>query len=436
MRRGINAERLRALELMRGKTCRIFADVGASQAYIYAGAGLRLRRCFLVHLNRDYMRHGELKPKHLFTRRDCTREVTELCRRIEDRVAAMRRAIGKPSCPEVPIGPHCDAPYACLLRDRCWAFLSEHSVMELYRGKAKGFALLERAVARMTEIPEDCSLTENQRVQVETAKSSTPRVSKPAIRRFLQDLRYPVHFLDFETFSTAIPLFDGLRPFQRVPFQFSLHIQPSPGADLVHHRFLADGSGDPRPDFMARLRGAVAGEGSVVAYNAAFEKNVLEECAQAFPMFQPWVDSLESRFVDLLQPFGAFRYYHPAQHGSASEENPTEAEAFIAGWNFCQRHRLTVGFARVSSCSEPLSAPARSPLPFPGRQAPRKRAKTACCHARPCSGSITRCLVSPKTNSPSPAQRSVNAVRKKQLPINNCLSIASISRLRFAQEGS
>jgi hypothetical protein len=120
-----------------------FEDV-AFQTYVYTGAGLQLRRCFLLHLNRDYVRHGDLEPQRLFVRKDCTREVAELWRTIEDRVAAMRGAIGKPGCPEVPIGPHCDAPHACPLRDRCWAFLPEHSVMELYRGKAKGFALLQR----------------------------------------------------------------------------------------------------------------------------------------------------------------------------------------------------------------------------------------------------------------------------------------------------
>lgn len=294
-----------------------FEDV-AFQAYVYAGAGLQLHRCFLLYLNRDYVRHWNLEPQRLFVRKDCTREVGELCPTIEERVAEMRRKIGKPNCPEVAIARHCDTPYECPLRERCWAFLPEHSVMELYRGKAKGFALLGRKVTRLTEIPGDCSLTENQRTQVEAVRSKTPRVSKPAIRRFLQDLKYPIHFLDFETFSLPIPPFQGLRPFQRVPFQFSLHIQPTPGADLVHHGFLANGSGDPRPEFMARLREAVAQEGSLVAYNAVFEKGVLQECTGALPASQPWVESLELRFVDLLQPFRSFRYYHPAQHGSAS----------------------------------------------------------------------------------------------------------------------
>jgi hypothetical protein len=256
-----------------------FQDV-AFQAHVCAGAGVRLRRCFLVYLNRDYVRCGELEPDRLFIRRDCTGEVAELCRTMEDRVSDMRRMIGQARCPEVAIGKHCDAPYTCPLRERCWAFLPGHSVMELYRGKAKGFALLGRGVTRLTEIPEDCSLTENQRVQVETVRSASPRVSKLAIQRFLQDLKHPIHLLDFETFSTGIPKFDGLRPFQRVPFQFSLHIQPTPGADLVHRGFLANGAGDPRPDFMARLREAVAEEGSLVAFNAAFEKGVLQECAE------------------------------------------------------------------------------------------------------------------------------------------------------------
>lgn len=223
--------------------------------------------------------------------------------------------------------------------------------MELYRGKAKGFALLGRRVTRLTEIPEEFSITENQRVQIETVKSLMPRVSKPAIRRFLEGLQHPIHFIDFESFSMAIPPFDGLRPFQRVPFQFSLHIQPTPGADLVHRGFLANGAGDPRPDFMARLREAVAQEGSLVAFNAVFERGVLQECASVLPAFQPWVNSLESRFVDLLQPFRAFRYYHPEQHGSASMKAVLPAltgrgyeELAIRDGNTASREYLRVTF--------------------------------------------------------------------------------------------
>jgi len=259
-----------------------------------------------------------VEPERFFTRWDCTAEVSEIFRTIEEKIGEMQLTVGRNPCPEVQIGPHCDNPYGCPLKDQCWGFLPEHSVMNLYRGKAKGFDLLGLEETQMKDIPSGFALTANQRVQVKSLRSGKPRVSKPALRRFLEGLEYPVHYVDFETFSTAIPLFDGLRPFQRVPFQFSLHIQRSPDAELDHHSFLADGRGDPRREFMERLRESVDEAGSLVTYNAAFEKGVLKECADSMPEFQPWVDSLKGRFVDLLQPFRAFRYYHPSQRGSAS----------------------------------------------------------------------------------------------------------------------
>jgi hypothetical protein len=290
----------------------------AFQTYVHVGAGLRLRRCFLVHLNRGYVRRGMLEPEGLFVRTDSTSEVEVLCREIKAQLSQMQRVIRKPGCPEIHIGPHCDKPYTCPLRDRCWEFLPENSVMDLYRGKAKGFALLEHGILKVADIPKDQLLTWNQNVQRKAVRSGTPTISKSDIRRFLNDLRYPIHFLDFETFSTAIPIFDLLRPFQRVPFQFSLHVQNSPDATLEHHSFLAEGKGDPRPEFVARLRANIADHGSIVVYNAAFEKGVLKECAEVLPELRSWVDSLQPRFVDLLQPFRSFHYYNPGQHGSAS----------------------------------------------------------------------------------------------------------------------
>lgn len=123
------------------------------QVQVITGAGLLIRRCFLVYSDRDYVREGDLEPDRLFIRRDCTREVRELRPTIDHRLAEMRRLIAMAECPTVPIGAHCDAPYACPLRGPCWAFLPEHNVMELYRGKAKGFALLEHGVKQMAEIP-------------------------------------------------------------------------------------------------------------------------------------------------------------------------------------------------------------------------------------------------------------------------------------------
>jgi hypothetical protein len=145
-----------------------------------------------------------------------------------------------------------------------------------------------------------------------------PFVNRPALLTFLRQLTYPAAFTDFETYSVALPPFNGLKPYQRVPFQFSVHLVPTQGATPVPISFLADGSGDPRQEFMRRLRAAVGDQGSVVVYNRAFEMGVLKECIQAFPEFAEWVAAVDKRIVDLLQPFRAFRFYHHRQKGSAS----------------------------------------------------------------------------------------------------------------------
>ncbi len=84
--------------------------------------------------------------------------------------------------------------------------------------------------------------------------SGEPHIDRPAVTSFLARLKYPRHYLDFETIGPTIPMFDGTSPFEAVPFQYSLHIQQAPGAELEHHGYLAGGAVDPRREFMERLR--------------------------------------------------------------------------------------------------------------------------------------------------------------------------------------
>ncbi len=114
------------------------------------------------------------------------------------------------------------------------------------------------------------------------------------------------------------PLFDGVRPYQNIPFQFSLHVQERPDGELRHYEYLADGRKDPRPELLESLGGIIGESGSILAYNKSFEERVLEESAQAFPGPCAWVNGAISRLVDLIIPFRSFHYYHPRQGGSVS----------------------------------------------------------------------------------------------------------------------
>ena len=290
----------------------------AFQAFVLTGAGIKLRKCFLAHINNEFVRHGPIDPKKFFTLAEVTQPVSAMSRDIADQIDAMQRVIGAKSHPDVQIGPQCDSPYTCALHDRCWSFLPEASVFTLYRGGQKAFSLLERGIQKIADIPADVELTDNQSIQRSTLLAGQPHIDRPALAVFLGQLEYPISYLDFETIGTAIPLFDGVKPYQQVPFQYSLHVIRSADTKVEHRSFLAEGTADPRPEFMRQLVKELPLTGSVVTYNASFETSRLKECCELLPEFKPWLSKVTPRVVDLLLPFRGFRYHHPDQHGSNS----------------------------------------------------------------------------------------------------------------------
>ena len=155
-------------------------------------------------------------------------------------------------------------------------------------------------------------------IQWKTLLTGEPHVDHTEIAAFLKTISFPLHLMDFETFATAIPLFDNTAPYMQVPFQFSLHVVADLAAPPTHVAFLAEGKEDPRPAFLKRLKESLGDHGSVLVFNQSFEIGRLRECAAYFPEYAEWVNGVAARIIDLLAPFRSFHYYHPRQHGSAS----------------------------------------------------------------------------------------------------------------------
>ncbi|UCD22358.1 MAG: DUF2779 domain-containing protein, partial [Chloroflexota bacterium] len=281
-------------------------------------AGLAITSCKLGFINRQFVKSGEIDPKELFILEDISSQVEEISEGIEERVSDLLEIISNKSCPEMTIGQHCLAPYECPLRMECWGFLPENSVFDLRGGKTKQFSLWEQGIASIKDIPEDVPLSRQQQIQKECVTTGNVHVDKKEIRQFLSKLKYPLYYLDFETFGPAIPVFDGTRPYQDIPFQFSLHVVANEGADPVHHSFLAEGTDDPRPQILRELQRLLGSEGSIIAYNAGFEEGVLRELVEAFPEYTDWLEGILTRMVDLLYPFTNFHYYNASQKDTAS----------------------------------------------------------------------------------------------------------------------
>lgn len=291
----------------------------ALQRYVYEGAGLSITKCFVLHINNEYVRKGDIDPDNLFSKVEVTNEVDDLMRSVPANLRTMGEVIRQKRTPEIAIGPHCNDPYGCPLQELCWKFLPTDNPLVLYYfNKAKAFELVHDGHLDIQKLPATVALSDKQQIQVDALRSGKPHVDKQGLSEFLEELEYPLYFLDFETFGTAIPMYDDVRPYEQIPFQFSLHIVEAQGKKPRHESYLADGKHDPRPEVLQKLRKLLGEQGSIVAYNAPFEKDKLKKASDMFPEFTDWYQSLEQRFVDLLAPFRSFQYYHPDQHGSAS----------------------------------------------------------------------------------------------------------------------
>lgn len=265
----------------------------AFQAWVLRGAGIPLRNLYLVHVNSEYVLEGELDPKGLLSRVRRNEQVEALLPEIGIRLRELLEVGELAESPDIPIGPHCSSPHGCSLIPHCWAFLPERNVTTLHRDKRKGFELLAGGILTLTDIPAELPLTGKQQLQIEAARDGEAVVDARQIREFLAALEPPLQYLDFETVGPAIPVYQGARPFQPIPFQFSLHRQAQVGGDLEHLGFLAQGREDPRPAFLQRLRESLLDEGTIVVYNASFERRVIRDLADAFPEEAGWIATAE-----------------------------------------------------------------------------------------------------------------------------------------------
>jgi hypothetical protein len=278
-------------------------------------AGLKINRCFLAVVNNQYVKHGEINAAEYFAMHDITDDVNQIAEGIEERIQEMFAAIASPTCPVIRIGEYCNSPYDCPVT-LCREHLPDSNIFDLYRGGKKCYQMYYDGILTVADIPENYKLGQSQQIQKTCEISGLPHIEKQAIKEFLNQIKSPVYYLDFETISPVIPLFDGTRPYQRIPFQYSLHKVDE--KEIKHYSFLAEGQDDPRPGLLKKLKRDIGKEGSILTYNQSFEEGVLRELAEAFPDYAEWVDGTVVRMLDLLEPFRDFSYYHPDQHGSAS----------------------------------------------------------------------------------------------------------------------
>ena len=280
------------------------------------GQRVPLGRAHIMHINNRYRFADQLDIEQLFTIADVTDTVQDLQPEVAENLSTMQ-AMLEHGEPEIPIGNHCKNPFDCDFRDYCWQRVPVPSVFDLYRlsGERK-FELFRRGQVSYRDL-QDEPLNATQSLQVQTALSGQPHIDRGRLALFIESADYPIHFLDFETLQDAIPRFEGQRPYQQIPFQYSLHILHRDG-QLEHREYLADAHCDPRTALATRLAGDIGADGSIVAYSQATEIAAINGLANACPALAGQLRTLAPRFIDLLTPFRELMYYHPDFNGNFS----------------------------------------------------------------------------------------------------------------------
>ena len=242
----------------------------AVQYYVIKGSGLPLKDAHVMHLNGDYVRNGEIDVQKLFIIDDGTiqRKIEPLQSEIE-RDIKLLSAIEKDKIePNVEMGSQCTTPYSCDFYDYCNSLLP---------------------------------VVEEKNIEL----SSVPEVQKNEVKLFVNSIQYPICHLDFETIMPAIPMFDESRPYQQIPFQYSLHSQETKESEIKHEYYLAENNLniDPRKALIRQMIAQTKNANTIFVYYAPFERGRINEMIKDFPEYTKELEIIVAKLLDLIVPF-------------------------------------------------------------------------------------------------------------------------------------
>lgn len=294
-----------------------YIDDVAVQYYVLNGAGLPISRAYLVYINNQYVRYGEIEVDKLFIIEDITEQIEERQGFIVEEIKKMREVLKEDNIPDIDIGRHCHDPYDCDFIDFCWHHVPEDSVFELKGRGANGYELYKQGVVYLKDVPDEL-LSNSQKIQVEGSLEKKDFINREAVKEFLNSLWYPLFFLDFETFYISIPPFDGTKPYQQIPYQYSLYRQDNENSELRHYEYLAEAGVDPRKGLIEKLIKEIPEDACVIVYNKSFEIGVLKSLGGWFPGYKEKIDKIIENIIDLMSPFQRKDIYLHQMRGSYS----------------------------------------------------------------------------------------------------------------------
>lgn len=301
----------------------IYLDDVAYQYYILNNLGFNIKKTCIVYINNKYIRQEELDLNKLFNIEDVTEITKTKKQEIKNNIYELNKYMeeNKENEPKDDIGIKCFKPYECEFWEYCTRNLPKPNVFDI-----KGGMHLDKKFEKYYEGKISFEDLQNENLnpkyleQIEFELNDLQsKIDKEEIKEIMKSLKYPLYFLDYETYQVAIPEINGTKPYQQLPFQYSLHIIKEEGAEIEHREFLADiNDEDFIRHFAESLIKDIPDNGSVIIYNKAFEPARNREIAKMYPDLEDELERINRNMVDFLEPFKQRKYYTKEMQGSAS----------------------------------------------------------------------------------------------------------------------
>ncbi len=272
---------------------------------------------YILHLNKEYVRDGEISLKDLFV----AEKVNEDIQKLKDEVLTLRYdayLIAKQEDREGIEG--CIRPKKCPCVSICHPNLPEYSIYDINNitQNENKVRALEMVGKDIQDVPKDFKLSTKQRLQVDMAQRNETYINKEGIKERFEELTYPIFFLDYETFNPAIPLFNGYKPFDHITFQYSVHVKTDKDSELDHYEYIHTKKTDPIPTLLTSLKEIVGCKGSIVVWNKSFEGSRNTRMGEIHPEYEEFCENMNERMFDLMEIFRDQLYIDPKIKGSYS----------------------------------------------------------------------------------------------------------------------
>ena len=288
----------------------------AVQYYVLQGCGLTINKAGILHINNQYVYDGNLLDLESFLSfADLTEDVVLRQKDIPAMLNVFKDMLSFKNAPTITPSRHCKKPYDCEFWDHCTKDMPEYWVFGLSGiGQNKLDALSEMGVLDIRDIPDSFDLSQLQE-RIRSSVTAQDEYISNELEAELSKVDYPIHFLDFETTGSAIPLYAGTRPYQTIAFQWSDHILSKDGT-ITHQEYLCDEDKDPREEFSQTLIDVLGNQGFIFIYTT-YEIGVMKELADSLLHLKDQLIGTFDRFKDLCDIIRKY-YYHSKFHGSFS----------------------------------------------------------------------------------------------------------------------